>query len=70
MNSSSLTNWQDLPLALTTKEVAKILGISAPLVYNIFHREDFPSFRVTDKRWIVTKENLKKWLEEQSQVAK
>ncbi len=48
------------------REVADILGICLPAVYELCNREDFPAIRVTPRRIIVPVDGLQRWLEEQS----
>lgn len=59
----NLKNWNDLPLMLTAKHVSEILGLSLPLVYQLLNRASFPSIKVSDKRWVVPRDQLKLWLE-------
>lgn len=62
----NLTNWEDFPLALTAKHISKILGLSMPLVYQLLNRANFPSIRISEKRFVVPKEQFRRWLEEES----
>lgn len=48
------------------REVADILGICLPAVYELCGREDFPAIRVTPRRIIIPVDGLQRWLEEQS----
>ena len=57
------------PLAVSTTEAAKLLGISRPQVYTLLHREDFPSLRVGG-RVLISTEGLRKWVERESQKDK
>lgn len=52
------------------KEVADILGICLPAVYELCGRKDFPAIRVTPRRIIVPVDGLQRWLEEQSSGGK
>lgn len=65
-NLTSVTDWDDLPITLNAKHIAKILDLSAPLVYHLLNRENFPSIRVSEKRWVVPKEQFRLWLEKES----
>ena len=48
------------------REVADILGICLPAVYELCGRKDFPAIRVTPRRIIIPVDGLQRWLEEQS----
>ena len=65
MQESIYKNYQDLPLMLSVPELAKVLGISRAGAYELARQEGFPSFRV-GSRILVPKENLVKWIEEQT----
>lgn len=52
------------------REVADILGICLPAVYELCGREDFPAIRVTPRRIIIPVDGLQRWLEEQSSGGK
>ena len=52
-------------LVYNVTEVAQVLNISRPTVYELLHREDFPAFRIGN-RWLTSKAGLAKWVEEQS----
>lgn len=52
----------DLPMILTPAEVQQVLGISKNKVYDVFHSEGFPCFRV-GKQYRVSKERFFQWLE-------
>ncbi|MDO4982163.1 MAG: helix-turn-helix domain-containing protein [Eubacteriales bacterium] len=54
----------DKKLTYNISETAEVLGISRPTMYELLHREDFPSFRV-GKRVLVPVDALKRWVEEQ-----
>ena len=53
--------------ALDADEVANLLGISKPIVYQLFRRADFPAVKVSARRWIVPTAALDDWLERQAQ---
>lgn len=50
---------------LTIDEVADILKISKPTVYNIIHSDGFPKFKV-GRSWRVDEQLLLKWIQEKS----
>ena len=57
-----LENFDSLPNVLNAKEVQSFLGISRSSTYDLMHRADFPTLHV-NARLLVTKANLKTWLE-------
>lgn len=63
---NKLTNWENLPLTLSAKQISEILNISLPKVYELFHRRDFPAIKISQKRIIVGKDQFKKWIDNQS----
>ena len=56
-------SFEELPGVLGVKELTDFLGISRAGVYNLLHREDFPTLHV-NARLLVTKENLRTWMEQ------
>lgn len=62
----NLTKWENIPLTINARQVSKILNISLPKVYELFHREDFPAIKISSNRFIVGKDQLKKWLNTKS----
>lgn len=54
-------------LTYTAPEIAQLLGISRSAAYNLMHRADFPSFNI-GRRWLVTKDSLRIWLNNQSNL--
>lgn len=52
-------------LTYSVSEVAEVLGISRPKVYDLLHRDDFPSFKVGG-RVLVSVEGLRKWVAAQA----
>ena len=63
---NTITNWNDLPLALTAEQVRKVLGVSKPVVYTLINRADFPCVQVSPNRKIIPKEQFIRWLENQA----
>ena len=64
MKNSQAKNYDDLPLFLNAEMVAKVLGVSISSAYELMHEKDFPSVRI-GKRFIVPRDDLKRWMEEQ-----
>lgn len=62
-------NFDDLPLILTPKDLAKIYPGGRNKVYELFHRTDFPAVR-HGRRFFVFKDALKNWLEGKRDVHK
>ena len=55
------TSYEQLPLLLSVKQLADVLGVSDSSVYELIREEDFPSLRI-GKRIVVPKEELRKWI--------
>lgn len=55
--------FEELPSVLDVKELASFLGISRAGAYNLLHRADFPTLHICT-RLMVTKENLRTWMEQ------
>lgn len=56
-------NYDELPSVLDVKELHEFLGISRSYAYQLLHQEDFPTLHIAS-RLLVTKENLKAWMEQ------
>lgn len=54
-------------LTLSVEELAKELGISKPIAYELTKRDGFPSIRVSERRIIIPVEPLRKWLNENAE---
>lgn len=52
-------------LALSIDEVATLLGVSKPTVYDLIHRDGFPSFKV-GRRTLVSRSRLTEWVDLQA----
>lgn len=55
-------NFDALPTVLNVKDLQAFLGISQSSTYDLMHRADFPTLHV-NARLLVTKANLKTWIE-------
>lgn len=55
---------KDLPLTLTVNQVAKLLGVSRRVAYNLMRQRGFPSVRVGEKRIIIPRDHFLRWLDE------
>ena len=69
MNESMYKNFEELPLFLNAKIVAKALGVSPSTAYELMHEKGFPSLRIGN-RIVVPKEQFQQWVEEQMGGAK
>lgn len=52
------------PLAVSTAEAARLLGVSRPTIYTLLNRADFPSFHIGN-RVLVNISGLKEWIDRQ-----
>lgn len=69
MKESMYKNFEELPLFLNAKIVAKTLGVSPSTAYELMHEKGFPSLRIGN-RIVVPKEKFQQWVEEQMGGAK
>ena len=63
MNTSSIKNFDELPLFLNAAMVAQVLGVSPASSYELMHEKDFPTLRV-GSRMVVPKEKFIEWVEQ------
>lgn len=66
MKQFSFDNISDLPDPKELIEAGLFNG-SRSAIYNLFNRPGFPKIRIGGKRMYVTKDNLKKWLDSQTE---
>lgn len=69
MKQSVCKSYDELPLFFNAELVSKVLGISSTTVYDLMHREDFPSIKIGN-RLIVSKEKFIEWANKQSERSK
>jgi excisionase family DNA binding protein len=62
---SKFKSYEELPLFLTAKTVAEVLGISVAEAYELLHQEDFPVLKI-GSRLVVPKEKFLLWIESQT----
>ena len=62
MKESIYKSYDELPLFLNSKLVAKVLGVSPSSGYELMHQPDFPVLRV-GSRMVVPKEKFIQWVE-------
>ncbi len=65
MKESEFKSYDDLPLFLSAKLVAQTLGIAISSAYELMHEDGFPSLRI-GSRFVVPKEKLRQWVEQQT----
>lgn len=53
-------------LTLSVPKAAKVIGVSAPTMYQLARSEGFPSI-IVGKRILASKKGLERWVEEQAQ---
>lgn len=56
---------KDYPLILNVSEIAEILRVNKVKVYELTHREDFPSLKLGN-RIIVNRDKFFEWLDKES----
>jgi len=66
MKESIYKTYEELPLFLNAKMVAKVLGISPSSGYELMHEADFPVLKVGN-RMLVPKEKFIQWVESNTQ---
>ena len=63
LNTSSIKNFDELPLFLNAQLVSRALGVSPSSAYELLHEKDFPSLRI-GSRIVVPKESFIQWVNE------
>ena len=61
LNTSSIKNFDELPLFLNAQLVSRALGVSPSSAYELLHEDGFPSLRL-----VVPKEQFRLWVERQT----
>ena len=64
MKQSTFKSYDELPLFLSAKTVAQVLGISMAGTYELLHQKDFPVVKI-GSRLVVPKEKFLTWIEKQ-----
>ena len=52
-------------IAISVRQAAKLLGVSAPTAYRMVHIENFPSFKING-RVMVYRQGLEEWVKQLS----
>ena len=66
MKKSMINNYDELPMFINANLLAELFGVSRASAYELMSEKHFPSFRI-GKRIIVSKENLRTWIESRSE---
>ena len=66
MKESNYKNYDELPLFLNAKTVAKVLGVSPSSGYELMHEPDFPMLKI-GSRMVVPKEQFVEWVSRRTQ---
>ena len=61
LNTSSIKNFDELPLFLNAETVAKVLEVSPSSGYELLHEKDFPALKISN-RIVVPKEKFIAWV--------
>ena len=69
MLKSVFTNYDELPLFLSTKLVAQTLGVGRATAYELMNEKDFPAIHV-GSRIVVPEEKFCQWVEQKTGGAK
>lgn len=55
-------------LAINVPELAKMLGVSRPVAYELTKREGFPAIRISERRIIIPVDKLNEWLAREAEA--
>lgn len=53
-------------LLISPEETAEVLGVCTKTVYNLTHRQDFPTVKI-GRRTLISVEGLREWVQAQQQ---
>ena len=65
MKKSIYTNYDELPLLLSVKQLVDLMGVSDSSIYELVQEDDFPSLRIGN-RIVVPKEKFCRWVDAQT----
>ena len=51
---------------LEAQDIKEMLGIALGSVYKLMKRPDFPAIKVSARRYVVSEEAFRKWLDDQA----
>lgn len=60
---SGVTSWDQIPLKIGVKQIAEFFGIGLGKAYQLLRRDDFPARLTGNKRRVVYREDLRRWVE-------
>ena len=63
---SIATLMENNKLVLNVEELAKVLGISKPVAYELTRKNGFPAVRVSERRIVIPVDGLCRWLEDEA----
>lgn len=63
MKESFYKSYEELPLFLNAKVIAKLLGVSISSGYELMHSKGFPVLKI-GSRMVVPKEKFRQWVEQ------
>ncbi len=66
MKQSMYKHYDELPLFLNSKTVARVLGVSPSSAYELMHEPGFPMLRIGN-RMVVPKEQFIQWVVEHTE---
>lgn len=55
----------EVPDVFGPTELARILGVQVQTGYNLVKRPDFPSIKISEKKYVVDKQSFIRWMEAQ-----
>jgi hypothetical protein len=67
--TTNLTNWDELPIIMNASDVGRVMRLSKPSTYELFNQSGFPVIRVSERRLVVAKDALQRWLVEQAKMS-
>ena len=65
MKESTYKSYDELPLFLNAKMVAKLLGVAPSTAYELMQKEGFPRLRIGN-RIVVPRDDFRKWVKERT----
>ena len=66
MKQSMYKNPDEMPLFLTVRDGANLLGISRASAYELVREDNFPKLKLVQGRTIIPRDRLLEWLDEQT----
>ena len=66
MRQPLIKNYDELPMFINATLLAQLFGVSRASAYELMREKGFPSFRI-GKRILVSKEDLKTWIESRTE---